>query len=77
VTVFQFPLARELHDQNRVLRRKPDQHDEADLGENVVVRAHEIYAGDRSKQAHRHDQDYGERHGDALVKARRAGGRQV
>jgi hypothetical protein len=32
-------LPRELHDQNRVLGGQADQHDEADLGENVHVHA--------------------------------------
>ena len=33
-------LARELDDQDRVLGGEPDQHDEADLGEHVVVHSH-------------------------------------
>ena len=35
----EFQLARELDDQDRVLRRQADQHDQADLGEDVVVAA--------------------------------------
>ena len=33
----EFELAREFHDQDGILRRQADQHDQADLREDVVV----------------------------------------
>ena len=60
-------LARELDDQNRVLGRQADQHDEADLGEDVDVLPVQRHAEQRAQQAHRHDQDDGERQRPALV----------
>ena len=60
-------IARELDDQNRVLAREPDEHEQADLREDVVVAAREPHAGDRRQQAHRHDQDDHERQRPALV----------
>ena len=41
--------------------RQPDEHDQADLREDIVVAAGEPDAGDGEEQAHRHDQDDGER----------------
>jgi hypothetical protein len=60
-------LAGELDDQDRVLARQADQHDQADLGEDVVVAAGQPHAGDRGQQAHRHDQDHRQRQGPAFV----------
>ena len=37
--------------------RQADQHDEADLRQDVVVHAAQIHADHRREQAHRHDQD--------------------
>ena len=65
--VLQLALAGELDDQDGVLRRQADQHDEADLGEDVVVHAAQVHAGHGGQDAHRHDQDHRERQGDALV----------
>ncbi len=59
-------LLGELDDQDRVLRRQADEYDEADLGENVVILPAQDDAADRCDEAHRHDQDYGERQGEAL-----------
>ena len=41
-------LARKLHDQDRILAREPDQHDEADLGQHIVVRSLEPDAHHRA-----------------------------
>ena len=60
-------LARELDDQDRVLAGQADQHEEADLREDVVVALGEPHAGDGAEQAHRHDQDDRERQRPALV----------
>ena len=60
-------LARELDDQDRVLAREADQHDEADLREHVVVPAAQPDAEQREQQAHRHDQHDRERQRPALV----------
>ena len=43
-------IARELHDQNRVLAREPDEHEQPDLREHVVVAAREPHAGDRRQR---------------------------
>ena len=59
-------LLRELDDQDGVLGGEADQHDEADLGEDVVVLPAQDHAGDRGDEAHRHDQDHGERQRQAL-----------
>ncbi len=60
-------LPGELDDEDRVLAREPRQHQEADLGENVVVAAGQPDAADRREQGHRHDQDHRERQRQALV----------
>ncbi len=52
-----FQLLGELDDQNRVLGGKADQHDESDLGENIIVLSPQRDADDRGNQAHRHDHD--------------------
>ncbi|KWT85151.1 hypothetical protein APY03_3954 [Variovorax sp. WDL1] len=62
-----FQLARELDDQDRVLRRQPHQHHQPDLGEHVAVAAGDPHAGHRGQDAHRHDQDDGQRQREALV----------
>ena len=46
---------------------KPDEHDEADLREDVVVHALDHDAGDRGEDAHRHDQDDRDRQRPAFV----------
>ena len=57
----------EFDDQNCVLAREADQHDQADLREDVVVAAFEPDAGDGEQQAHRHDQDDRERQAETFV----------
>src|SRR6266568_4329451 len=52
-----FKLFGELDDENRVLAGETDQHDEADLGEDVVIHVPQPDAGDGAEQAHRHDED--------------------
>ena len=52
-----FVLPGELDDEDRILCRKCDQHNQPDLGEDVIVHAAHVHAGHRRKQAHRHDQD--------------------
>jgi hypothetical protein len=54
-------LPGELDDQHGVLRGEPDQHDEADLRDQVVVDPAEPDAEQRERQAHRRDEDDGER----------------
>ena len=49
----------ELDDQDRVLARQPDEHDKADLGENVDIHAGEPYADPGPEKAHGHDQNHG------------------
>ena len=52
---------------NRVLAREADEHDQADLREDVVVAAFEPDAGDGEQQTHRHDQNDGERQAETFV----------
>src|SRR5205814_7655235 len=61
VHAFLLLVLRELDDQDGVLARKADQHDQSDLGEDVVVAATEPHAADGGEQTHGHDQDYGQR----------------
>jgi len=56
-------LLGELDDQDRVLGGQPDQHHETHLGEDIVVLPAQHDPDDRRDQAHRHDQDDGERQG--------------
>ena len=60
-------LACELDDQDRVLAGKPDQNDEADLRQDVVVGAGQPHAEHRRQQAHGHDEDDRERQRPAFV----------
>src|SRR2546428_13803527 len=60
-------IACEFDDKNRVLAREPHQHEQPDLGEDVVVTASQPHAGDRGDQGHRHDQHDHERQGPTLV----------
>ena len=62
-----FSLLREFDDQDGVLAREPDEHDETDLREDVVVLSAKQHAGDRRQEAHRHDQHDRERQRHALV----------
>src|SRR5881409_2673103 len=60
-------LLGELDDEHGVLRGQPDQRDEADLRDEVVVQAAQPRAEERERQAHRCDQDDRERQRPALV----------
>ncbi len=68
--VIDLVLTREFDDQNSVLGSERDQHDEADLGEDVVVHAAKVDAENRGQQAHRHDQDDRERQREGLIHRR-------
>ena len=59
-------LLGEFHDQDGVLGGETDQHDEADLRQDIVVLSAQHDADDRGDQAHRHDQDDRERQRQAL-----------
>jgi hypothetical protein len=50
-------LLGEFDDQDRVLGGKRDEHDQADLGQDVVVHPPQVHARHRGQQRHRHDQD--------------------
>ena len=58
----------ELDNQDRVLRRQADQHDDADLRVDVVVEAPQRQPGERPEHRNRHGQQDGERQRPALVK---------
>src|SRR5438874_13118577 len=60
-------LLGELDDEHGVLRGEPDQRDEADLCDQVVVHAAQPRAEERERQAHRRDQDDREWQRPALV----------
>src|SRR5437870_7755939 len=60
-------LLGELDDEHGVLRGQPDQRDEADLRDEVVVQAPQPRAEERERQAHRCDQDDRERQRPAFV----------
>ncbi len=62
-----FELLGEFHDQDCVFGGKADQHDEPDLRQDVVVHAAQDNAGDGGDQAHRYDQDDGERQRQAFI----------
>ena len=60
-------LSRELDDQDRVLGGKADQHDEADLHQDVVVEPSDGHAEQRGEHAERDDQHDGERQYPAFI----------
>ena len=60
-------FARELHDQNRVLRRQPDQNEQANLGEDVVVVAGDPDPEHCGQKRHRHDHDDRQRQHQAFI----------
>src|SRR5260221_5126343 len=60
-------LLGELDDQDRMLRRETNQHNEADLGEDVVILSAQEHAGDRGNEAHGHDEDHRQRQGQTLI----------
>ena len=57
----------ELDNQNRVLRRQADQHDEPDLAEHVVGEAADQLRAQRAEHRQRHAQQNDERQHPALV----------
>jgi hypothetical protein len=63
-------LPGEFDNQDGVLRSQTDQHDQANLDEDVAVESADIHADRGGEDAHRHDQHYGERQKPALVKRR-------
>ncbi len=63
----QVKLAGKLHDQDRVLAGQPDEHEEPDLGKDVVVALGEPHAADGAQERHRDDEDDRERQRPALV----------
>ena len=60
-------LVRELHDQDRVLRRETDDRDQSDLEIDVVRLAADPDAEQRAEHAERHAEQHGERHRPTLV----------
>jgi hypothetical protein len=62
-----FGLLGELDDQDGVLGGEADEHDQANLDQDVVVQTVELHAGDGRQEAHWHDQHDRERQGPALV----------
>ena len=63
-------LTGELDDQNRVLRRQPDQNHQADLDQDIAIEAARVHPQHRRENAHRHDQHHRERQQPALVQRR-------
>ena len=61
-------LPGEFHDQDRVFTGESYEHHEADLREDRDVHPCPIHAHERRQQAHRHDQNHGQRQSPALVK---------
>ena len=59
-------LVGELHDQDAVLGRQPDQHDDADLAEEVERAAGDAQAEQRAEHAQRHGQHDHQRMDEAL-----------
>src|SRR5450759_2204396 len=59
-------LLGEFHNQDGVLGSETDQHDEPDLGQNIVVLPAQHDADDGSDEAHRHDHDHRQRQRQAL-----------
>ncbi len=63
-------MFRELDYQDCVLAGESYQHDQADLGEHVVVTVVDEHTRNGRQQAHRDDEDDGERKRQALVLSR-------
>ena len=61
------PLHGELDDQNRVLAQQTDQHDQTDLGVDVVGQPHGLQEQERAEDADRQREDDGQRKHEALV----------
>ena len=60
----------ELDDQDGVLAGEPDEHDKADLGEDVVFHRAQPDTADRAEQTHRDDENDRERQRPAFVERR-------
>ncbi len=67
VHAFFLALLGKLHDQDRVLAGQADQHDEPDLGEDIHLHPGQVQARHRAEEAHRHDQDDGQRQRPAFI----------
>ena len=63
------PLDREFHNQDRVLAEQTDQHDQTNLGVNVVSQTHGLQEKERPENSDRQRQNHGERQDKALVLA--------
>src|SRR5204862_7718383 len=61
------PAQREFDDQDRVLRREPEQRDEADLEIDVVGHSAQMDGGERAERPERKREQYGERQRPPLV----------
>src|SRR3954469_6598219 len=60
-------IACKLYDEDGVLARETDEHEQPDLSEDVVVSTRDPHAGDRRQKAHRHDENDHERQRPAFV----------
>ena len=61
------PLDREFDDQDRVLAEQTDQHDQTDLGVDVVGQPHGLQEEEGTEEPDRQRQDHGQRQDEALV----------
>src|SRR5580692_5246118 len=64
-------LLGELHDQNCVFAGEPDQHDESDLAEHVVLQTANPLRPQGSEQSHRNGQQHDERQHEAFILRRK------
>ena len=64
---FLAPLHRELDDQDRVLAEQADQHDQADLGVDVVGQPHDLEEQEGPEEPDRQREDHRQRQDEALV----------
>src|SRR5262249_51844345 len=64
-----FGLFRKFNDQNGVLCSQSDQNDQPDIDQDISVKASHVHANHGSQDAHRNDENHGERQNPALVKA--------
>ena len=60
-------MHREFDDQDRVLAEQADQHDQTDLGVDVVGQAHGLQEEEGTEDPDRQRQDHGQRQDEALV----------
>ena len=61
------PLHREFDDQDRVLAEQTDQHDQTDLGVDVVGQPHDLQEQEGTEEPDRQRQDHGQRQHETLV----------